>query len=125
MNNEEWQERMNELHQAQLTTQNLLLTMAERHDREIGEIRDSQLVMQRLMEENERKWAGRFERHDEEMGDLRAGLADLRGGLTASRQLYDVEMAEFRAGMQELRAAMNSLIAHIDRFVQGRNPNGH
>jgi len=91
---------MNELRDAQLVTQQLLQKLAERHDNDIQQLRDSQLVTQRLMELNERRWNARFERHDE-------------------------EIAELRTGMLELRAAMTSLIAQIDRFIQGHGSEGH
>ena len=66
----------------------------------INELRDAQLVTQRLMELNERKWDARFER------------------LTSVVERHDNEIAE-------LRAAMASLIEHIDQFIQGRQSNGH
>lgn len=82
MTNQEWENRMNEL-------------------------RDAQLVTQRLMELNERKWNERFERHDNEIAQLRSGTLELSSGVL------------------ELRSAMASLIQHIDRFIQGRQSNGH
>ena len=100
MTNQEWESRMNELRDAQLFTQQMLQKLAERHDNDIIQLREAHLVTQRLMELNERRWSERFQRHDD-------------------------QIAEFRAGMLELRVAMSSLIAHIDRFVQGRGPDGH
>jgi hypothetical protein len=95
MTNQEWEGRMNEL-------------------------RDAQLVTQRLMELNERRWNERFE-------EMHAGLHVL----VSRVDRHDVEIAEFRSGMLEfssgmleLRAAMASLVEHIDRFIQGRQSNG-
>ena len=63
----------------------------------IRELKDAQIVTQRLMELNERRWNERFERLEESHQD----------------------------GMAELRSSMNSLITNIDRFIQGRQGNGH
>ncbi|MBI2818229.1 MAG: hypothetical protein HYX72_14940 [Acidobacteria bacterium] len=70
----------------------------------INELRDAQLVKQRLIELNERRWNERFERN-EHIWNQRF-------------ERHDNEIAE-------LRATMASLIEHVDRFIQGRQSNGH
>jgi len=85
MNNQDWESRINEL-------------------------RDAQLVAQRLMEKLERK----VDEHED-------GIAEKRSAITTSAS----HGGELHEATGELQAAMISLVAQIDRFVQGRGSNGH
>jgi hypothetical protein len=69
-------------------------------DTKINELRDELLVTQRLIELNERNWNRRFEK----LTDVVTQLAD---------------------SQRTTEASLTSLIAQIDRFVQGRAANGH
>ncbi len=80
----------------------------------MNDLRQAQLATQRLIELNiaafdkrleatDKKWDQRFDR------------------LTSIVESYQ---AQNQAQIAELRAAMTSLVAHIDNYIQGRGPNG-
>jgi hypothetical protein len=82
MTNQEWEERLNDL-------------------------RDAQVVTQRLMELNERNWERRFEQLTDTVDDIASAVV----------QLADAQRIT--------QASLDSLIGNIDRFIQGRQGNGH
>ena len=89
MANSEWQEKMNEL-------------------------RDAQLVTQRLMEVNERRWNERFEKHDGMIAKHDEAIAK-----------HDEAIAKHDEALARMEAAMYRLFEHIDQFIQGKQSNGH
>jgi exonuclease VII small subunit len=87
----------------------------EEMERGINEIRDVQLVTARLMDRHERDWKERFERAENRVERLEAGLEHL---LRAMQSHED--------GIAEMRAAMVKLFDRMDRFIQGMDrENGH
>jgi len=78
MTNQDWESRMNELRDSQLVSQKLL----ERLEGTVNQIGENTVYLQKQVQAHE---------HD----------------------------------ISELRAMMASLITNIDRFIQGRQSNGH
>jgi hypothetical protein len=70
----------------------------------MNELRDAQLVTQRLMELNERRWNERFEHMHAE---------------------NTARFAQHEEAISRLEAAMYRLFEHIDQFIQGKQSNGH
>ena len=70
-----------------------------RFEKFMTRVEDAQLVTQRIFQESERKWEARFDRLD---------------------SAVEVHLEE----IARLNAAMTSLVATIDNFIQGRGPNG-
>ena len=60
----------------------------------MDELRDAQLVTQRLMDRHEREWNERFAR-------------------------LEAKVESHEDGIAEMRAAMSSLFKRMDRFIQG------
>ena len=128
MTNEQWEVGMQELRDAEIATQHLLGKLAERHDTDFAGLRDAQLVTQRVMQLNEKKWDERFEKLTETVENLTGTVGNLTGTVeklagTVERIALSDEQSQAR--ISELQGMMNSLIANIDRFVQGRQSNGH
>ncbi len=155
MANGDWESKMNELREVQAATQHLLLKLAERHDNDISQLRDSQLVTQRQLELLERNVANlgtnvtnletnvaNLERNVANLGTDVANLGktvnetgdQIRLLATVvmkheneiqEHRKHENEIQENRVSIAELRAMMSTLIANIDRFIQGRQSNGH
>jgi hypothetical protein len=89
MPDQEWENKMNELRDSQLVTQRLL----ERLEGTVGQIGEHVQVLTSVVL-----------RHENEIAELR------------SRRKSDIS---------ELRAMLASLITNIDRFIQGWQSNGH
>ena len=96
MANSEWQEKMNEL-------------------------RDAQLVTQRLMEVNERRWNERFEKHDAMIAKHNEAIAKHDEAIAK----HDEAIAKHDEALARMEAAMYRLFEHIDQFIQGKQSNGH
>jgi hypothetical protein len=79
-------------------------------DRKMNELRDSQLVTQRLLDQLEVK-----------MDDTNEQVRALTSVVLQHESRFDKHDDE----MAEIRAALASLISNIDRFIQGRQANGH
>ncbi len=73
----------------------------------LNELRDAQLVTQRLIELNERNWERRFEQLTDTVNHIASAVI----------QLADAQRIT--------QASLDSLIGNIDRFIQGRQGNGH
>jgi hypothetical protein len=89
--------------------------------RKMNELRDAQLVTQRLMELNERKWDARFEEWEARSEEWDARFATL----TSVVEAHENRLALAEDSMAELRAALSSLIANMDSFIKGLRHNGH
>ncbi|MBI2817770.1 MAG: hypothetical protein HYX72_12605 [Acidobacteria bacterium] len=73
----------------------------------MNELRDAQLVTQRLMERHEREWNERFET------------------LTSIVHGHEQRLANAENGIIEMRAALSSVLTSLDNFVKGLRPNGN
>jgi len=105
-------------------------------EKTLKKITDTQLVIVRLMETNERKWDKRFESLDARTKNLERGAAHL---LRATQKLHRVAVAHERrlddgAGrtaaledaVRTMLASMDRLIRMVEDFAKGRKrENGH
>src|SRR5579871_972415 len=99
MANQEWENRMNELRDSQLVTQRLL----ERLEGSVGRLGDN---------------VEHMEARVDRIGEAVEIIATNTIRLQEQARAHENDIVE-------LRSAMISLIANIDRFIQGRQPNGH
>lgn len=103
MANQEWESRMNELRDSQLVSQRLL----ERVEETVREIGENTVYLQKQVQKHENDIAELRSRHE---NDIHA---------------HQISIDAHQVSIDELRAMMASLIANIDRFIQGRQTNGH
>jgi hypothetical protein len=83
-------------------------------EQRMSELRDAQLVTQRLMERNEKDWNGRFE-------TMISGVQSLVSIVHSHEQRLGNAEDEIAA----MRAALTSMMQSIDRFIRGQQSNGH
>lgn len=83
-------------------------------DSKMNELRDSQLGSQRLLERLE----GTVKDNNEQLRVLTSVVLQHENQVADLRLRHENDVAE-------LRAMMTSLIANIDRFIQGWQSNGH
>ena len=117
MTDQDWEGKVNQIRELQLLTQEMMLKSAQRHDSEIAQLRESQLASQRLLDRLEEQVQGLTSDIQGLTSDVQVLTTDVQG-LTSLAVRHDNSIAE-------LRAMMASLIANIDRFIQGRQTNGH
>ena len=102
----------------------------------MNELRDAQLATQRLIERNETSWYERFEaervnwnerfvaeqtRWDERFETLTSTVRDL---ISVGR-IHEQRLANVEEGIAEMRAALTSMMRSMDRFIRGQQSNGH
>jgi predicted nucleic acid-binding Zn-ribbon protein len=103
MANQEWESRMNELRDSQLVSQRLL-------ERVEQTVRDNSEQLRAL--------TSVVLRHEND-------IAELRSRHENDIHEHQVSIGAHQVSIDELRAMMASLITNIERFIQGRQSNGH
>ena len=107
MVNQEWESRMNELRDSQLVSQRLL----ERLEGTVKDNNEQLRVLTSVVLRHENEIAELRSRHENDVAELRSR--------------HENDFQAHQVSVEELRAMMASLIANIDRFIQGRQSNGH
>jgi hypothetical protein len=122
MTNQEWESRMNDLREVQLATQNQLMALAERHDRDVRELRDSQLVTQQLMETHERNAEKRFSRIEDGMSKMNSAAEKRFSRIEDGMLKMNSTMAEMGSSIvtmsSTLSAVGSAIVTITERFVR-------
>jgi len=94
----------------------------------LNQIADSLLVQSRLVDRFERRTEGRFANHEDRLDRIEAALEKLiksHQGLVDSQQGLIESHQSLAARQAQTEAALQGLIAQIDRFLRGQQSNGH
>jgi hypothetical protein len=119
----------------------------EEWEQKMNELRDAQLATQRLIEHNERSWRERFEadrqdwsqrfeaqqvdwsrRFDTQQVDWNRRIETLIGSvqsLVSIVQGHEQRLGNTEDEIAAMRAALTSLMQTVDRFIRGQQSNGH
>ena len=87
----------------------------------LNQIADSLLVQSRLVDRFERRTEERFANHEDRLDRIEAALEKVADGY-----VHLIESHQNLAARQaQTEAALQGLIAQIDRFLRGQQRNGH
>ncbi len=94
----------------------------------LNQIADSLLVQSRLVDRFERRTEERFANHEDRLDRIEAALEkfmESHQSLIESHQSLIESHQNLAARQAQTEAALQGLIGQIDRFLRGRQSNGH
>jgi hypothetical protein len=93
----------------------------------VNRLEEVTLVQARILDRLERKYDEAIRRHDDAIKKHDEEVADLRGALqklVSSGQETNEAVDKLLEGSLNTKAAVDSLIATVDRFIRGQEGNG-